>query len=143
MADSVLVSGGSGYIAGFLIRQLVTEGWMVHTTVRSLAKESAVRQLLAVDNSRLKFFAADLNADAGWDEAMRGCEVILHEAAIPSVARSIVNPHLSNQVNVTGTIELMLAAARNRVRRVVYAGSSSVYGVPESLPCRESFRPSP
>ncbi len=68
---------------------------------------------------------------------------IFHEAAIPSVARSLVNPHLSNRVNVTGTIEVMLAAARNGVRRVVYAGSSSVYGVPESLPCRESFRPAP
>ena len=53
-ANTVLVSGGSGYIAGFLIRQLVTEGWMVHTTVRSLAKEAAVRELLALDNSRLQ-----------------------------------------------------------------------------------------
>ena len=66
MADTVLVSGGSGYIAGFLIRQLVAEGWMVHTTIRSLAKEETVRKLLAVDNARLKFFAADLTGDAGW-----------------------------------------------------------------------------
>ena len=50
---------------------------------------------------------------------------------------------VTNRVNVTGTIEVMLAAARNGVRRVVYAGSSSVYGVPESLPCREAFRPAP
>jgi len=64
MADTVLVSGGSGYIAGFLIRQLVAEGWMVHTTVRSLEREGAVRKLLAVDDSRVRFFAADLNADA-------------------------------------------------------------------------------
>jgi len=52
MVDTVLVSGGSGYIAGFLIRQLVAEGWTVHTTVRSLARESGVRKLLAVDDSR-------------------------------------------------------------------------------------------
>ena len=63
MADSVFVSGGSGYIAGFLIRQLVAEGWTVHTSVRSLEREAAVRRLLAVDDRRLKFFAADLNAD--------------------------------------------------------------------------------
>ena len=50
METTVLVSGGSGYIAGFLIRQLVAEGWMVHTTVRNLANEGAVRELLAVDN---------------------------------------------------------------------------------------------
>jgi nucleoside-diphosphate-sugar epimerase len=60
MTSTVLVSGGSGYIAGFLIRQLVAEGWTVRTTVRSLARESAVRTLLAVDNSRLTFFEADL-----------------------------------------------------------------------------------
>ena len=81
MTDSVLVSGGSGYIAGFLIRQLVAEGWRVHTTVRSPAKESALRQLLAVDNDRLRFFAADLNADAGWAEAMAGCS---HVALVAS-----------------------------------------------------------
>jgi dihydroflavonol-4-reductase len=81
MTDTVLVSGGSGYIAGFLIRQLVAEGWMVHTTVRSLAREAAVRQLLAVENSRLKFFAADLNADAGWAEAMAGCAFVAHLAS--------------------------------------------------------------
>jgi nucleoside-diphosphate-sugar epimerase len=51
MAGTVLVSGGSGYIAGYLIRQLVAAGWTVHTTVRSLAREAALRQLLAVDDS--------------------------------------------------------------------------------------------
>ena len=81
MAGTILVSGGSGYIAGFLIRQLVAEGWMVHTTVRSLAREAAVRRLLAVDNSRVKFFAADLNADAGWAEAMAGCGFVAHLAS--------------------------------------------------------------
>jgi dihydroflavonol-4-reductase len=81
MADTVLVSGGSGYIAGFLIRQLVAEGWTVHTTVRSLARESAVRKLLAVDDSRLRFFAADLNADAGWADAMAGCSHVAHLAS--------------------------------------------------------------
>lgn len=81
MADRVLVTGGSGYIAGFLIRQLVAEGWTVHTTVRDLAKEAAVRRLLAVDDSRLHVFAADLNADAGWAEAAAGCSHVAHLAS--------------------------------------------------------------
>ena len=81
MAGTVLVSGGSGYIAGFLIRQLVAEGWTVHTTIRSLAREGAVRKLLAVDDSRLKFFAADLLADAGWAQAMAGCSHAAHVAS--------------------------------------------------------------
>ena len=70
MAGTVFVSGGSGYIAGFLIRQLIDAGWTVHTSIRDLAKESAIRATLAVDNSKLKFFAADLTSDAGWAEAM-------------------------------------------------------------------------
>ena len=73
MPSTVLVTGGSGYIAGFLIRQLVAEGWTVHTTVRDLGKEAAVRKLLAVDDAKLHFFAADLNADAGWAQAAQGC----------------------------------------------------------------------
>jgi dihydroflavonol-4-reductase len=81
MTDRVLVTGGSGYIAGFLIRQLVAEGWTVHTTVRSLAKEGEVRKLLRVDDSRLKFFAADLTHDAGWSDAMAGCSHVAHLAS--------------------------------------------------------------
>ncbi|MEP7295925.1 MAG: aldehyde reductase [Burkholderiales bacterium] len=81
MTDRVLVSGGSGYIAGFLIRQLVAEGWTVNTTVRSLDKEGAVRKLLAVDDSQLHFFAADLTADAGWADAMAGCSHVAHLAS--------------------------------------------------------------
>jgi dihydroflavonol-4-reductase len=97
MAGTVLVSGGSGYIAGFLIRQLVAEGWQVRTTVRSLAKEAAVRQLLAVDDSRLAFFGADLNADAGWAEAMAGCSHVAHLASplpahVPKEADELIVP---------------------------------------------------
>jgi dihydroflavonol-4-reductase len=81
MTGTVLVSGGSGYIAGYIIRQLVGEGWTVHTTIRNLAKEANVRALLAVDNSKLSFFAADLNSDAGWTEAMTGCSDVVHVAS--------------------------------------------------------------
>ncbi|MBN8500776.1 MAG: NAD-dependent epimerase/dehydratase family protein, partial [Sphingomonadales bacterium] len=81
MTRTVFVSGGSGYIAGFLIRQLVAEGWMVHTSIRNLAKESEVRAHLNVDDSKLRFFAADLMHDAGWAEAMAGCSHVAHVAS--------------------------------------------------------------
>lgn len=87
MAGQVFVSGGSGYIAGFLIRQLIAEGWMVHTSIRNLAREADVRGWLNVDNSRLKFFAADLMSDDGWADAMAGCTHVAHVASpIPSNA---------------------------------------------------------
>ena len=81
MQRTALVSGGSGYIAGYIIRLLVSDGWNVRTTIRNLAKEPAVRALLAVDNSKISFFAADLNSDAGWTEAMMGCSHVVHVAS--------------------------------------------------------------
>ncbi len=80
---------------------------------------------------------------AALDAAADSCEVILHQAAVASVAQSLIHPALTNAVNVGGTIETILAAKRQGVRRVILAGSSSVYGVPKELPCREVDRPDP
>jgi dihydroflavonol-4-reductase len=122
MTAQVLVSGGSGYIAGFLIRQLIAEGWRVHTTVRSLAREAAVRELLAVDNSRLKFFAADLNADAGWAEAMAGCSHVAHVASplpagVPKDANELIVPARD------GALRALRAAKAAGVKRFVMTSS--------------------
>jgi dihydroflavonol-4-reductase len=122
MTNTVLVSGGSGYIAGFLIRQLVAEGWTVHTTVRSLAKESATRQLLAVDDNRLHFFAADLNADAGWMEAMAGCSHVAHVASplpagVPKDANELIVPARD------GALRALRAAKAAGVKRFVMTSS--------------------
>ncbi len=122
MPAQVLVSGGSGYIAGHLIRQLVAAGWMVHTTVRSLAREAATRQLLAVDDSRLRFFAADLDADAGWAGAMAGCSAVAHlasplPAAIPKDADTLIAPARD------GSLRLLRAARAAGVGRVVMTSS--------------------
>lgn len=81
VAKQVLVTGGSGYIAGFLIRALVARGWTVHTTVRSLAREIEVRNWLGVPKESLRFFAADLEKDDGWAEAMAGCTHVAHVAS--------------------------------------------------------------
>ncbi len=122
MTAQVLVSGGSGYIAGFLIRQLVAEGWMVHTTVRSQDREAAVRKLLAVDNRRLKFFAADLMADAGWAEAMTGCSHVAHVASplptgVPKDANDLIVPARD------GALRALRAAKAAGVKRFVMTSS--------------------
>ena len=122
MTDKVLVSGGSGYIAGFLIRQLVAEGWQVHTTVRNLDKEATVRKLLDVDESKLKFFAADLNADAGWAEAMVGCSHVAHVASplptgVPKDADELIVPARD------GALRALRAARAAGVRRFVMTSS--------------------
>ena len=122
MAGTVLVSGGSGYIAGFLIRQLVSEGWTVHTTVRSLASVDAVRQRLAVDNSRLKFFAADLLADEGWAEATAGCSHVAHVAS-PVPAGVPKNPDDVIRPAREGVLRALKAAKAAGVKRFVMTSS--------------------
>ena len=122
MAGTVLVSGGSGYIAGFLIRQLVAEGWMVHTTVRDLAREGNVRKLLAVDDARLRFFAADLTADAGWADAMAGCSHVAHVAS-PLPLRAVKDPDELIVPARDGALRALRAAKAAGVRRFVMTSS--------------------
>lgn len=122
MAETVLVSGGSGYIAGFLIRQLVAEGWTVRTTIRNLSREAAVRKLLAVDNARLSFFAADLTSDAGWAEAMAGCSHVAHVASpLPmgavKDADEVIGPARD------GALRALRAAKSAGIRRFVMTSS--------------------
>jgi dihydroflavonol-4-reductase len=122
MAGTVFVSGGSGYIAGFLIRQLVAEGWMVHTSIRNLAKEAVVRESLGVDNAKLKFFAADLMSDAGWAEAMAGCSHVAHVASpLPTDA-----PKHEDELIVPardGALRVLRAAKAAGIKRFVMTSS--------------------
>lgn len=122
MAGRVFVSGGSGYIAGFLIRQLIAEGWMVHTTIRNLAREAEVRASLGVDNSRLRFFAADLMSDDGWAEAMAGCSHVAHVASPlpadkPSHEDELIVPARE------GALRALRAAKAAGIRRFVMTSS--------------------
>jgi UDP-glucose 4-epimerase len=135
-----LVTGGGGFIGHHLVSALLARGDEV----------CVIDDFSTGNHSRLEPFQGLISITEGsildpaaLDEAAASCDVIFHEAAIPSVARSLATPRLTNAANVTGTMEVMLAAARNGIRRVVYAGSSSVYGVPAELPCRETQRPAP
>jgi len=122
MTGTVLVTGGSGYIAGFLIRQLIENGWTVNTTVRSLKREDEVRGWLQVDNSKLRFFAADLENDAGWAEAMAGCSHVAHVASpfpldVPKHADDLVVPARE------GALRALRFARGAGVRRFVLTSS--------------------
>ncbi len=81
MAGTVLVTGGTGYIAGFLIKQLLDEGWVVHATMRNLSREAELRPMLGGTPDTLRFFAADLTHDSGWAEAVAGCSHVAHVAS--------------------------------------------------------------
>jgi UDP-glucose 4-epimerase len=135
-----LVTGGAGFIGHHLVRNLLERGDEV-AVIDDLSTGFAWR--LEPFRDRITLVQDTILDPTALDRAMASCEVIFHEAAIPSVARSVIAPKATNEANVTGTIEVMLAAARNGVRRLVFAGSSSVYGIPAELPCRETLRCAP
>jgi UDP-glucose 4-epimerase len=136
----VLVTGGAGFIGHHLVRRLLARG----DDVRVLDNfSSGLLWRLQPFAEQISIVEGSVVDPGALDEAADSCEVILHQAALASVAQSLVDPGLTNAVNVGGTIETVLAAGRLGVRRVVLAGSSSVYGVPEELPCRESQRADP
>lgn len=122
----ILVTGGTGYIAGVLIRQLLAEGWQVHTTVRDLAREPALRQVLGATRGakkdQLRCFAADLMADAGWAEAAAGCGHLAHVASplptgVPRDASELIVPARD------GALRALKAARDAGVQRVVMTSS--------------------
>ena len=135
-----LVIGGAGFIGHHLVSALLDRGDDV-VVLDDFSTGFASR--LDPVRSRIGLVEGSILDPSALDSAMASTEVVFHEAAIPSVARSIAFPRATNEANASGTIEVMLAAARNGVRRLVYAGSSSVYGVPVELPCRESLPPAP
>jgi dihydroflavonol-4-reductase len=122
MAGTALVTGGSGYIAGYLIRQLVAEGWTVHATIRDLANEATVRKLLAVDDARVRFFAADLTRDAGWAEAIAGCTHVAHVAS-PLPGRVLKDPDELIVPAREGVLRALRATKAAGIRRFVMTSS--------------------
>lgn len=135
MADAdtktVLVTGGSGYIAGETIRQLLAGGWTVHTTVRSLPREAKLRPQLGGSPETLKFFAADLMDDAGWADAVAGCSHVAHVASpfpmgVPKDENELIVPARE------GTLRALRFAHAAGVTRFVQTSSAAAiaYGHP-------------
>jgi dihydroflavonol-4-reductase len=122
---TVLVTGGSGFIASWCVIGLLQQGYAVRTTVRSLGREGAVRAAIGkvVDpQDRLSFHAADLTADAGWDAAVNGCDYVLHVAS-PVAASEPRNPDELIVPARDGTRRALAAALKAGVKRVVLTSS--------------------
>ena len=137
---NVLVTGGAGFIGSSLARSLAGDGH----AVRVLDDFSTGRKenLDGVEGD-LEVLEGDVRDPAAVARAVAGAEVVHHLAALPSVARSVADPRASHQVNVDGTLNVLLAAVDAGVGRVVYASSSSVYGDTPVLPKHEAMPVSP
>jgi dihydroflavonol-4-reductase len=138
MAETVLVTGGSGFVGGWCIAELLKRGYAVRTTVRSLARADGVRAACAkADGSayaeasadeRLQFAVADLTADTGWDAAVAGCDFVLHVASPLGEAAdrdAFLKPARD------GTLRVLAAAVKAGVKRVVMTSAAATARVPK------------
>ena len=137
---NVLVTGGAGFIGSHLVRALLEEGHRVRVVDNLVTgKFWRVEPLL----DQIEWQEADLCDRAAATSAVAGIDVVLHQAAIPSVSRSVFDPVATSNANVTGTITLLQACREAGVRRLVYAASSSAYGTSPALPKVETMAPNP
>ena len=135
----VLVTGGGGFIGSHVAARLRDDGHEVRILDSfATGRRSNLRALEGIE-----LIEGDIQSYERAATATRGCDVVLHQAALPSVPRSVQDPLMTNVVNVTGTLNVLLASRDNGVRRVVYASSSSVYGASPELPKVETLRPWP
>ena len=136
------VTGGAGFIGSHLAQELVRRGYLVTIVDNLLTGKLANIQSL-IDRGKADFINGSINDLPLLKEAFQGAEFIFHQAAIPSVPRSIADPLSSHEANATGTLKVLLTARDCGVKKVVYASSSSVYGDTPVLPKQEDMTPNP
>ncbi|WP_455270840.1 SDR family oxidoreductase [Rhizobium herbae] len=127
MTETVLVTGGTGFVAGWCIVKLLERGYAVRTTLRNLSKESAVRAAVASQTGAgdgLSFFAADLTSDDGWDAAMASCDYVLHVASPLGTGAEKGRDSLTAPAR-DGTLRVLGAATRASVKRVVMTSAAA------------------
>jgi UDP-glucose 4-epimerase len=135
-AERVLVTGGGGFIGSNLVERLLADGYDVRVLDNFATGHRANLDEFVDD---VELIEGDIQSYERVHNAVRGCEVVYHQAALPSVPRSIQDPLTSTAVNVTGTLNVLLASRDEDVRRVVAASSSSIYGANPALPKDESM----
>src|ERR1700687_2292273 len=135
-----LVTGASGFIGSSLVRALLERG----EEIRGIDNfDTGRRENLTEVLHRMDFREADILDLDAVHKACAGVDYVLHHAAIPSVPKSVLDPLASNRANLDGTVNVLVAARDAKVKRVVFAASSSVYGETPTLPKRESMTPDP
>ena len=136
---SYLVTGGAGFIGSHLTEELVRRGHSVRVADSLITgKRRNLEHIPSVE-----FLEGDLAEVDVAKRAVQGMNFVLHQAAIPSVPRSVKDPITSNRANITASINVLVAARDAGVKRLVYAGSSSAYGNTPTLPKREDMPPNP
>jgi len=136
----VLITGGAGFIGSNIARELTEQEY----TVKILDNLSTgnLNNISDIKN-KIELIIGDVRDIKIVKKVMKDVDYVFHQAALPSVPRSIQDPITTNKINVNGTLNILIAAQDNNVKKVVYASSSSVYGNTPTLPKREDMEPCP
>jgi len=135
-----LVTGGAGFIGSNIVSELLKQNKKVRV-IDNFA--TGRKENIAPFMNRIEFIDGDIRDYWTVLEAVKDVDYVLHQAALPSVIRSVMNPLTSNEVNITGTLNLLEASRHTGVKKFVMASSSSVYGESETLPKHEDMVPAP
>jgi nucleoside-diphosphate-sugar epimerase len=138
----ILVTGGAGFIGSHLTEALLQRGHMVRV-LDNFSTGKRGNLVFEKEYAPLEVANGDISSQASCRKAMKGIEYVFHQAALPSVQRSVEDPELTNLVNAVGTLNILIAAKDVGVRRVIYAASSAAYGDTPTLPKRENMPPNP
>ena len=140
--STYLVTGGAGFIGSNIVDRLIAEGDKVRVLDNFVSgREENLSQAKAAGRERLEVVRGDIRDKATCEKACEGTDYVLHQAALRSVPKSMKDPDSYNSVNIQGTLNMLQAASAKRVKRFVYASSSSVYGDAERFPEREDLLP--
>lgn len=140
ITTKVLVTGGAGFIGSNLAEELIRQGAKVVIIDNFV---TGFRENLEEIKGDFELIEGDLNDDEKLEQAIENVEIIFHEAALPSVPRSVENPAETHHACANATFNLLVKAKENNVKRVIYAASSSAYGNQEVLPKVETMLPEP
>jgi UDP-glucose 4-epimerase len=140
--SKVLVTGGAGFIGSNLTESLLKRKHFVRV-LDDFSTGKRENLIFGKEYPSLEIFEGDIRDLRACKKAIKGVEYIFHQAALPSVQRSVEDPGTSNAINVGGTLNILLAAKKEGVKRVIYASSSSVYGDTPTLPRHEEMPPHP
>ena len=140
--SEILVTGGAGFIGSHIVDRLLDEGFKVRV-LDNLSTGDITNLAQHQNKKSFQFIEGDIRNFHLVKRAVECVDAVFHEAALVSVTRSVENPLLSNEINITGTVNLLKACVDAQVKRFIYASSCAVYGDTETLPNHENLAPKP
>jgi UDP-glucose 4-epimerase len=137
----ILITGGAGFVGSNLAYELATDNSVIIVDDLSTGRVENIAGI--IDKENVTFIKSSIRDMHMLQDMLKGVDFVFHQAAICSVPRSVDDPILTNDVNITGTLNVLLAAKNNSVKKVIFASSSSVYGDTPNLPKTEDVIPNP